>query len=73
MSDIATFAGVSVGPGTLYTAITRLVEKGLIAPQADSGRQRPYRLTPNGATALKQQLSDMRRVATVALGRLRRA
>jgi DNA-binding PadR family transcriptional regulator len=27
MGDIETFAGVTIGPGTLYNAITRLVEK----------------------------------------------
>ena len=27
MSDVAVFAGVKLGPGTLYTAITRLVER----------------------------------------------
>jgi DNA-binding PadR family transcriptional regulator len=71
MTDIREFAGVTLGPGTLYTAITRLVEKQLIAPQADSGRQRPYKLTRDGALALKQQLSDMRRVASIGLTRLR--
>jgi DNA-binding PadR family transcriptional regulator len=73
MSDIDTFAGVTLGPGTLYTAITRLVEKKLIAPQASAGRQRPYRLTAQGAASLTEQLNDMRRVATVGLARLRPA
>ena len=48
--DVASFAGVRLGPGTLYTAITRMVEKKLIAPQMSSGRQRPYKLTAEGAT-----------------------
>src|SRR4249920_1994899 len=73
MSDVEMFAGVTLGPGTLYTAITRLVDKKLIAPQAPAGRQRPYRLTPQGAAMLAAQLQDMRRVATVGLGRLRPA
>src|SRR4030095_1531416 len=59
MTDIETFAGVNIGPGTLYTAITRLVEKKLIAPVSSSGRQRPYRLTSEGAAALTDLLSDM--------------
>ena len=70
MTDIETFAGVRLGPGTLYTAITRLVEKKLIAPQSSPGRQRPYRLTAQGAAALNEQLQDMRRVAAVGLRRL---
>jgi DNA-binding PadR family transcriptional regulator len=73
MSDVIAFAGVRLGPGTLYTAITRLVEKKLIAPTARVSRQRPYRLTRDGALALKQQLSDMRRVASIGLTRLRTA
>jgi DNA-binding PadR family transcriptional regulator len=70
MADIEAFAGVTLGPGTLYTAITRLVEKKLIAPQATVGRQRPYRLTAKGAAALAELLNDMRRVAVVGLRRL---
>jgi DNA-binding PadR family transcriptional regulator len=70
MADVDTFAGVELGPGTLYTAITRLVEKKLIAPESPAGRQRPYRLTSDGAAELEQQLQRMRRVASVGLRRL---
>ena len=70
MVDIETFADVRLGPGTLYTAISRLVEKKLIAPQASVGRQRPYRLTAQGAATLAELLADMRRVAAVGLRRL---
>src|SRR5262245_19000006 len=71
MVDIDTFAGVKLGPGTLYTAITRLVEKNLIAPQPATGRQRPYSLTAEGAETLAEQLNGLRRVAAVGLRRLR--
>src|SRR5262245_60781781 len=73
MSDIEVFAGVTLGPGTLYTAITRLVEKKLIAPQSSDGRQRPYYLTAEGSVLLTGQLEDMRRVAAAVLRRLRNA
>jgi DNA-binding PadR family transcriptional regulator len=73
MADIESFADVTLGPGTLYTAITRLVERGLIAAQSSEGRQRPYRLTPKGATLLAEQLRGMRRVANLGLARLRPA
>jgi DNA-binding PadR family transcriptional regulator len=73
MGDIEAFAGVKLGPGTLYTAITRLVDKQLIAPQSSAGRQRPYKLTAHGATGLAEQLYDMRRVAAAGLRRLRPA
>jgi len=73
MGDVETFAGVTLAPGTLYTAITRLVEKKLIAPQSGTGRQRPYTLTAEGATGLTEQLNAMRRIATAGLRRLRPA
>src|ERR1035437_732959 len=71
MSDIEAFSGVAVGPGTLYTAITRLVEKKLIVPKASPGRQRPYELTRNGANQLATQLKEMQHVASAGLERLR--
>jgi DNA-binding PadR family transcriptional regulator len=71
MVDVRTFADVALGPGTLYSAITRLVELGWIEPRAASGRQRPYRLTPAGGRHLEGQLARMRRMANVGLRRLR--
>jgi DNA-binding PadR family transcriptional regulator len=71
--DIEAFAGVRLGPGTLYTAITRLVDRKLIVPQSAPGRQRPYRLTAHGAATLSERLTAMRRVATAGLARLRPA
>jgi len=71
MGDIESTMGVAIGPGTLYTAITRLVEKKLVVPGATAGRQRPYRLTERGAALLEERLLDMRRVASVGLRRLR--
>lgn len=73
MADVEAFADLTLGPGTLYTAISRLVERKLIAPVAVEGRQRPYRLTAEGAASLKELLDDMRRVATVGLRRLKHA
>jgi DNA-binding PadR family transcriptional regulator len=73
MMDVEIFAGVKLGPGTLYTAISRLVEKGWITPEAAAGRQRPYRLTPEGSTALGEQLDRLTRVAQLGLERLRTA
>jgi DNA-binding PadR family transcriptional regulator len=71
MSDIEAEMGVTLGPGTLYTAISRLVEQKLIAPAARDGRQRPYRLTAEGSATLEERLTAMRRVAAVGLRRLR--
>jgi DNA-binding PadR family transcriptional regulator len=73
MTDIEASVGVTLGAGTLYTAIGRLVDKKLVAPDPITGRQRPYRLTAEGAKALTGQLSEMRRVAAFGLRRLRLA
>ena len=39
--DINEFAGVSLGPGALYGAITRLEERGLIEALESEDRRRP--------------------------------
>ena len=65
MQDIEAFAGTTLGPGTLYGALSRLDAIGLIEAVAGDGRRRPYRLTPAGAVALEAKLSAQRRVAYV--------
>lgn len=71
MIDVLTFADVQLGPGTLYSAITRLVEMGWIDPCEASGRQRPYRLTAAGSRHLQTQLARMLRLAKLGMKRLR--
>ena len=71
MADVEDTLGVTLGPGTLYTAISRLVERKLVVPDPTTGRQRPYRLSPKGAAVLEERLTAMRRVALLGLRRLR--
>ncbi len=68
--DIEDFAGVTLGPGALYGAITRLDERGLFQPLPGDDRRRPYRITSAGSTALAGALADMRRIAHTGLTRL---
>jgi len=68
--DIDSFAGVHLGPGALYGAITRLEERGLIEPLATDDRRRPYRITASGSAALAAAVADMRRIADVGATRL---
>ena len=68
--DIAEVAGVRLGPGTLYGAITRLEERGLIEPLAEEGRRRPYRLTRAGLVALDDGVRELRRLAAAGDERL---
>src|ERR1700734_294376 len=50
--DIERFAGVTLGPGTLYGAITALEDNGLIEPTGHDERRRPYQLTAAGRAEL---------------------
>jgi len=68
--DIEDFAEVRVAPGTMYEALARLERQGLIEPLERSDRRRPYRLTAEGALALRAHLDSQRRVADVGLRRL---
>ncbi len=73
MTDVEQFAGVALGPGTLYSAIARLVENKWIEPMSESGRQRPYRITPKGNLRLESQLDRMKAMANFGLRRLKLA
>jgi len=70
ITDIEEFAGERLQPGTLYGALTRLEQGGLIEGLEADGRRRPYRLTDGGAGALRAQLASQRRIADVGLRRL---
>src|SRR5689334_8106255 len=68
--DIEGFAGVTLGPGTLYGAIARLEERGLIEPVGVSGRRRPYRLTAAGAAVMEATLAELRAIVEEGTARL---
>jgi DNA-binding PadR family transcriptional regulator len=70
LGDIEAFAGVRLGPGTLYGAIARLEERGLIEGLAEQGRTRPYRLTDPGRTALAEALAELQALIRVGTARL---
>ena len=74
MEDIERFAGLRVGPGTLYGAITRMEQRGWIRPvkSADDRRQ-PYTLTADGRRYLEEQLSELNQIVRIGLKRLRHA
>jgi DNA-binding PadR family transcriptional regulator len=70
IKDIEAFAGISLGPGTLYGAVARLEARGLVEALPTDDRRRPYRLTTAGAHALQDYLRHARSVATIGLRRL---
>ena len=73
IEDIERFAGLRLGPGTLYGAITRLEERGWIKPVASQDRRRPYTLTASGREYLKVQLNTLERLLKTAARRLKHA
>ncbi len=73
MEDIERFAGVRLGPGTLYGAITRLEERGWIRPVGGDDRRQPYTITGAGRVHLTEQLEQLERVVKTGLRRLRHA
>jgi DNA-binding PadR family transcriptional regulator len=74
MDDIERFAGVRLGPGTLYGAITRLEQRGWIRPVTSAeDRRQPYTLSTDGRRYLEEQLSDLNQIVRTGLKRLRHA
>jgi DNA-binding PadR family transcriptional regulator len=69
--DVQRFAGVRLGPGTLYGALSRLEERGEVEALAVEGRRRPYRITEAGRASLGRRLTAMRRVVGTGLERAR--
>jgi DNA-binding PadR family transcriptional regulator len=73
MADVEAGTGRPLGPGTLYAALARLEERGLIEALPPVDRRRPYRITAVGATVLTQQLRELSEFAELGLRRLGRA
>jgi DNA-binding PadR family transcriptional regulator len=77
IQSVATLSGdeVKLRPGTLYGALDRLADQGLIdvdREEAVDGRlRRYYRLSDSGAAALATQAERLHRHATAAEAQLR--
>lgn len=74
--ETRTDGDVRLGPGTLYGTLKRLAESGLVRetdtppdPEDDDPRRRYYRLTPDGAEALREEAERMRTLVFVAEGK----
>jgi DNA-binding PadR family transcriptional regulator len=64
--DIESFAGLRLGPGTLYGAISRLERDGAISPVKGGERRKPYRLTPTGLSLLADRLQMLQHIVARA-------
>jgi DNA-binding PadR family transcriptional regulator len=70
IEDIENMTGVRLGPGTLYGAISRLEQSGMIKALHTNDRRKPYCLTPLGEQTLKEQLNGFKKVTSIGLRRL---
>ena len=68
--DVEGFAGIRLGPGTLYGAITRLESERLIEPMKPDGRRRPYRITRRGRSFLERRLDALAQTVRTGLTRV---
>jgi DNA-binding PadR family transcriptional regulator len=73
VDDIEHFSGSRLGPGTLYGALVRLEERGLIEAVESADRRRPYRLTVRGSQALAREIEAIDRVVQLVKVRLARS
>jgi DNA-binding PadR family transcriptional regulator len=77
-ADVKAFTGgrLSLGPGTLYGTIKRMLDDGLIEDLGqpsddDDPRRRYYRMTPKGRRALEIETQGLASVLGVARRRLK--
>ena len=61
-TDIETYAGIHLRPGTLYGALASLERDDLIERMPTDDRRQPYRLTALGRQQLRQQLETIDRI-----------
>ena len=73
LEDIEEIAGVRMGPGTLYTTLARLQQRGWIEALPAEDTRRPYRLTGAGTAVLRAQLGKLERFTASGLQRLGQA
>ena len=70
MQDVERGTGRPMGAGTLYAALARLEQRGLVEPLPPVERRRPYRLTAVGAANLAEQLRGLSEFAEMGLRHL---
>jgi DNA-binding PadR family transcriptional regulator len=70
MQDVHDFAGVPLGPGTLYGALEKLESEGLVQQLQARGRTQPYALTDRGRLVLMKHLDDYERIVKTARERI---
>lgn len=70
LADVEEMAGVRMGPGTLYTTLARLQQRGWIEALPAEEVRRPYRLTDTGREVLQAQLRRLEHFTASGLARM---
>jgi DNA-binding PadR family transcriptional regulator len=70
IKDIEQFAGVTLGPGTLYGTLARLEDLGFVKALPAEKRRHPYEITAEGTAALTDQLRRDEMIIRVGLARV---
>ena len=70
IKDVEDFAGIKLGAGTLYGALSMLEKAGLVEALPAEERRRPYQITAAGREQLRVRLSEAARIAEVGLRRI---
>ena len=70
IKDIEQFAGVTLGPGTLYGALARLEDAGFVKALPAEKRRHPYEITVEGTAVLTHQLRRDEMITRVGLARV---
>ncbi|MEQ8718347.1 MAG: PadR family transcriptional regulator [Acidimicrobiales bacterium] len=72
-ADELTGGRAGLGPGSLYAALGRLIDLGLIietderpSPELDDARRRYYRITTQGRAVLAEELARLDRIVAYA-------
>jgi DNA-binding PadR family transcriptional regulator len=70
IKDVEAFSGVRLGPGTLYAALARLEQEGLIRALPAAERRRPYEISQAGTEVLLGRLEQLKAITKLGLSRL---
>jgi DNA-binding PadR family transcriptional regulator len=69
-NDLEALSGRRPGPGTLYGAITRMEERGLIVRKASPDRRKPCALSRAGRQQAQEEVARLEEVAREGRRRL---
>jgi DNA-binding PadR family transcriptional regulator len=70
IKDVESFAGIKLGPGTLYGCLAKLEQAGLVEALPSEDRRHPYRITASGIEIVKERLVESARIAEIGLRRI---